>query len=117
MGCRVGKPDGDADSSVIREAWDRDGKKPGGTNSRSLSPPGRMVLLGSGGNHRDGDRSRGIYWRGHRFQTDPRRFAPSGRSTDGDCHFPYSDVAAAGAKTAGTGHRRSAVIRCGSVYC
>lgn len=30
--------------------------KPGGANSRPLSAPGSLVLLGTGGNHRDGHR-------------------------------------------------------------
>lgn len=39
--------------------------KTGGTDSRSLSASGGVVLLGAGGNYRHGYRPRRIYWGGH----------------------------------------------------
>lgn len=51
----LGEPDGDADSNPLGKTRNRHGQN-GGANSRPLSAPGSLVLLGTGGNHRDGHR-------------------------------------------------------------
>lgn len=56
LGGGLGEPDGDADSNPFGKTRNRHGQKPGGANSRPLSAPGSLVLLGTGGNHRDGHR-------------------------------------------------------------
>lgn len=41
---------------ILGKTRNRHGQEPGGANSRPLSAPGSLVLLGTGGNHRDGHR-------------------------------------------------------------
>lgn len=41
---------------ILSAKLDRHRQEPGGANSRPLSASGSLVLLGTGGNHRDGHR-------------------------------------------------------------